>query len=308
MENRHAFMIMSHDNFPVLIEILKGLDHERNDIFLHIDSKVQDFPACGIKEAINRGRLYFVKRIPVSWGGYSQIACELLLMEEAIKTGHHKYYHLMTGATYPIKNIESILDFYDQNEGFEFIGYDNSKDYSNRVKRYNLFNEVGKSTTKADEVKSFIRNKFKGLQKKIGYVYGPAKNIEFKKGFVYWSLTEEAINYALERKEKIEHIFKHSFCGDELFMQTILYNSDFRKNIFDYENEYNSCKRYVKPVQSWDSSFGGGSISQCSKKEFGITVEDVDTVLKSDKLFALKFVGDEGLRAIEELVKVRKAK
>ncbi len=301
-------MIMSHDNFSVLIEILKGLDHERNDIFLHIDSKVEKFPISEIKEAIKKGRLFFVKRMSVSWGGYSQIACELLLMDEAIKTDHHKYYHLITGATYPIKSIESILDFFDNHEGFEFIGYDNSKDYSSRVKRYNVFNEVGKSTTKTDEFKSFIRNKFRGLQKKIGYVYGPAKNIEFKKGFVYWSLTEEAIKNALSKKEKIEKTFKHSFCGDELFMQTIVFNSIFREKIFDYENEYNSCQRYVKPVQSWDSTFGGSSAEQSKKKEYGITVDDLEAVIESDKLFGLKFIGDEGLRAINELNRLRKAK
>lgn len=115
---KHAYMIMAHNNFDILIEILKALDHERNDVFIHIDSKVSNVPEKELRAAIHKGKLYFIPRMCVSWGGYSQIECEIRLMEFALQTGHYAYYHMTTGAIYPIKTVDHILDFFDSNSGF----------------------------------------------------------------------------------------------------------------------------------------------------------------------------------------------
>ena len=52
MNKKHAYLIMAHNDFQILIEILKELDHERNDIFLHIDKKTLEFPEQKIKNAV----------------------------------------------------------------------------------------------------------------------------------------------------------------------------------------------------------------------------------------------------------------
>ncbi len=298
---KHAYLIMAHNDFKILTEILKALDHERNDVFLHIDSKTQSVSEELLFGAMHRGKLYLIPRMSVSWGGYSQIECELRLMEFALQTGHYDYYHMSTGAAYPLKTPEQILDFFDSHSGYQFIGYDHHADYSGRVQRYNLFNEVGKAKTKLDQTKAVIRNKFRGLQKKLGYVYKPARGIEFKKGFVYWSLTEDAVRYAVAKREWIQRVFKHSFCGDELFMQTIIYHSPYRDMIYNYDSEFESCMRYVKPVLSWKPNFCGASVAQTNVADSSISKEDVAACLKSGRLFAFKFMGSTGLDAIEQI-------
>lgn len=305
MNNKHAYLIMAHNDFGVLAEILKELDNERNDIFLHIDVKASNYSEDSLKSCVTKGKLYFVPRMNVNWGGYSQIACELHLMEQAKKEGEYQYYHLLTGATFPIKTQSEILEFFDSHNGYEFIGFNYQKDFSERVQKYNVFNETGKSDTKIKEIKSFCRNKFRGLQKKLNYIYPPARGINFKKGFVYWSLTHDAVKYILSKKAYIEKVFKHSFCGDELFIQTILYNSKFKDKIYNLEDEYASCLRYVKPVQSWKAHFSGSSIKQSNAAENSIVAKDIDDILKTDNLFALKFVSDEGIKAIEEIRRKR---
>lgn len=301
MKKKHAYLIMAHNDFPILIEILKELDHERNDIFLHIDKKTLEFPEQQIKHTVKKGRLFLVPRMSVFWGGYSQIECEMKLICYAAKTDHYAYYHMTTGATFPLKSTQEILNFFDEHDGYEFIGYDNSNDYSGRVKKYNFFNETGKAITKIDLCKAFIRNKFRGLQGRIGWIYPPARGINFKKGFVYWSLTEDAVKYAIKQFKWIEKVFKHSFCGDELFMQTIIYNSPYKEKIYNYNDEYKSCLRFVKPVRSWEPSFSGSSIEQSKLAETGITKEDLKTCIDSNMLFGLKFVGETGLEAIKHL-------
>lgn len=37
--DRHAYLIMAHNNWSILSKLLSLLDDDRNDLFLHIDAK-----------------------------------------------------------------------------------------------------------------------------------------------------------------------------------------------------------------------------------------------------------------------------
>ena len=39
MKNRHAYLIMAHNQWELLAQLLATLDDERNDIYLHVDKK-----------------------------------------------------------------------------------------------------------------------------------------------------------------------------------------------------------------------------------------------------------------------------
>ena len=41
---KHAYLIIAHTQPELLKILLKMLDDERNDIYLHIDSKAKDYP------------------------------------------------------------------------------------------------------------------------------------------------------------------------------------------------------------------------------------------------------------------------
>ena len=101
-ESRHAYMIMAHNDFDMLYEILRELDYRRNDIFLHIDRKSQNVPIEHLCSAVKEANLVIIPRKNVNWGGYTQIACELHLMRNALESCNHAYFHMMTGAMAPI--------------------------------------------------------------------------------------------------------------------------------------------------------------------------------------------------------------
>ena len=42
--NRHAYLIMAHNEWELLNTLLSLIDDTRNDIFLHIDKKVKKMP------------------------------------------------------------------------------------------------------------------------------------------------------------------------------------------------------------------------------------------------------------------------
>ena len=41
---KHAYLIIAHNEFEVLKRLISALDHEANDIYVHIDAKVKPFP------------------------------------------------------------------------------------------------------------------------------------------------------------------------------------------------------------------------------------------------------------------------
>lgn len=59
------------------------LDNENNDIY--IDKKVKNFDQNYLKIIVKKSNIYFIKRMKVSWGGDTQIKCELRLIKEASK-------------------------------------------------------------------------------------------------------------------------------------------------------------------------------------------------------------------------------
>jgi hypothetical protein len=295
MENKHAYMIMAHTDFPILVELVKALDDKRNDIFVHVDTKSRCFPKEDIEQAVKKARLFIIERMNVNWGGPSQIVCELHLMESAAKQEHYAYYHLMTGQTYPIKSQNYIHRFFEEHNGYEFIGFDNTKDYSERVRYVHLYPEIGKGDILFKKLLYKIRNKFIQLQKFIKYERKETRGKFFKKGFVYWSLTDEAIRYIVEQKQEILSVFKCSSCADELFTQTILYNSPFKEKIFSLTDQYGSCLRIVKPVRSWQDH------RNIIKTEYSYTVDDFEELIKTNRIFALKFRGESGLKLIKRI-------
>ena len=40
---KHTYLIIAHNNFYILEKLLLLLDDERNDIYIHIDKKVNNF-------------------------------------------------------------------------------------------------------------------------------------------------------------------------------------------------------------------------------------------------------------------------
>lgn len=58
---RHAYLIMAHNNFYILEKLLILLDDPRNDIYIHIDKKCQNLISHTIKACVKRQLLYIPK-------------------------------------------------------------------------------------------------------------------------------------------------------------------------------------------------------------------------------------------------------
>ena len=111
--NRHAYLIMAHNQFDLLKKIISLLDFEGHDFYIHIDKKSVDFNLSDFEGAAKKSNIIFIDRRDTVWGGYSGIETELALLEKAAK-GDYSYFHLISGADMPLKPAKEIYEFFEQ--------------------------------------------------------------------------------------------------------------------------------------------------------------------------------------------------
>ena len=82
---KHAYMIIAHNEFDLLEILVRLLDDPRNDIYIHIDAKVKDFDFKSFQALTQYSRLRFTpRRISATWGDFSLVNTELLLLQTAV--------------------------------------------------------------------------------------------------------------------------------------------------------------------------------------------------------------------------------
>ena len=225
---KHAYLIMAHTQPELLKKLLKMLDNERNDIYLHIDSKAKDYPLDEIAAVLQKSKCIFTERTDVKWGSYSQINCEMILLKEAVKT-EHAYYHLLSGMDLPIKSQEQIFAFFEKYNGLEFVDEDDvaiSEAALSRVKYTHKFYGKAGSVKDILGALSVKGQKLLGVDKTQKY-----GNIIFQKGRNWFSITHGLAKLVVEKKDWIQEVFGKSVCGDELFLQTVARNSEYAEKI-----------------------------------------------------------------------------
>lgn len=280
---------MAHHKFDVLQELLKDLDDERNDIYLHIDKKSKDVPWAQINKSVKKSKLVFVKPMKVFWGHSSQISCVLKLLQEALKK-KHDYYHLLVGVEFPIKNQDEIHDFFENNSGKEFIGFDQyDNDFLKRIRYYYIFGKFARGQNIIEKKLYLICEKLVEIQRKYDVNRISGDMIEYKKGYANWSITEALAKYILANELFIKKRMQFTYCADEILFHTLVYNSGFKDKVYNFLDEYDSCQRLTTWTNSYNRFFS----------------TDVPRIVASGKLFVRKIDGDDALDVIKMIKESR---
>lgn len=289
---KHAYLIMAHNNFEQLKTELKLLDDVRNDIYIHVDKKAKKVNLNEIKNCVRKSKVYFARRHNVKWAGYSGIQCELELLKMATAKQKYQYYHLLSGMDLPLKNQDDIHHFFEQNEGKEFVSFDREmvQPYAKeRIQYYYFFQNIyGRNRKNPFLVFLFLIDKVLiRLQKAMKVNRIKNENVELQKGANWFSITHSFAEYVLEKENWIKKVFQFSRSGDEIFLQTILINSDFRSKL--YQNGLkDACLRKI--------DWGRG-------KPYIWRAKDYCELVNSNLLFARKFdenIDNEIIRLISE--------
>jgi len=273
---KHAYCIIAHHEPIILQKLIEAIDDRRNDIFVLIDKKA-NLPICNIKAY--KSKLIYTPSIDVRWGDISQVKAELMLFETATKYDVYQYYHLLSGVDLPIKSQNYIHDFMDANNGKEFVGYaqneNNTYDLKRKTAYYYFLTKYYRSTSFYGTLCRYVCSLLLHLQQILGY--NRNFGVELKKGANWVSITHEFCIYLLSKRDYILKTFKYTLAPDEMFVQTILWQSPFRINIYKFNNQFESCLREIDWERGTPYTWGEqGEI-------------DIQILKESEKLFARKF-------------------
>lgn len=291
---KHAYCIIAHNEPLILQKLIEAIDDDRNDIYLLIDKKADISIFQNIK--VQKSNLTYVPRIDIRWGDISQIKAELILFETASKQNVYQYYHLLSGVDLPIKSQDYIHDLLTMHHGKQFVGYAqgeyNQWDLKRKTSYYYILTRYYHSPLFIKLLCKAIRTTVITIQKMVGFTR--KFNIELKKGINWVSITHEFCTYLLTKKQYILKTFKNTLCPDEIFIQTILWNSPFRSQIYNPNSDFESCLREI----DWER----GNPYLWGKDE--VSVKKDLTILKhSEKLFARKF-SSKDMHFINEVLKL----
>lgn len=247
-----AILILAHKNIKQLIELVSVLN-KRFVIYIHLDKKCELL--TNEKLSLKKMKNVFLYRLfDVKWGSFNSCRAELFLLKEALKNEEITYCHFISGQDWPIKNLDLIYKFYNNNNKVYMI-YDLAdnvkktgesiilwqKYYFNydKINRKSLY---GKIYHRLSMLYQFIKctNKFKDL------------NINFKiyQGSQWISIPRDIAIYCLKYMKENKNYYnmlKTGFCSDEVMFQTIICNSIYKNRIEN--NNY----RYIKWEKKHDS-------------------------------------------------------
>ncbi|MEE3325183.1 MAG: beta-1,6-N-acetylglucosaminyltransferase [Methanosphaera sp.] len=270
MQDRHAYLIMCHQNIEQLKILLSLLDYELNDIYIHADKKLflSDDEKNEISSSLKKSNCYFIKSQYGAWGGDSLMKIEINLLKKATEY-EHKYYHLLSGADLPLKTqsyIHNIL----KNDGRDYLGLDHeaneTKNFLDRFRYYYIFQYFIDKQCSSIMVK--MRNGFIIVQKLIGIDRTRNANFEYGKSGQWFSITHYTAKFILNQYPLYKKYFIFSLIPDESFISTIIINSSLVDNLVD------DSLRLIDWSRGEPYTFGK---------------DDFDELINSSKLFARKF-------------------
>ena len=150
-----------------------------------------------------------------------------------------------------------------------------------RIKYFHLYDFFNfRSRFGAKIIETFVR-----FQKRIGFKR--SLPVSFPKklygGSTYWSLNREVLKYVIDYTSAHKTFlkrFNYTFCGEEIYFQTIIMNSTYSQSIF------NDHLRFI----DWQSGRGGYPAF--------LDESDLEKIVSSNKFFARKIRNDNKLREI----------
>jgi len=274
------------------MRLIEAIDDSRNEIFVHIDKKSQ---LRQNEFYTKHTMIHFVpddKRHDIRWGTYSQIEAEFEILSFAKEHGDYAYYHLISGQDLPLHSQNYIHEYFTRLPvGTNLIGFNDYKfmnriNVKKRIVPFHFFKNNYRNSSKLIQYSSRI---FEEVMNHIQLCIGLKINytVEYRKGCNWVSLHSDFVKYVISKKDYVDKILGKSIICDELFIQTLIYNSDFKDSVLDYQDEYNGCMRAI----DWNRG-----------NPYVWRISDFNQLINSNALFARKFSSKIDKDIIDKIV------
>lgn len=296
----HAFLITAYKDEVQLHTLVTQLLKYPSHIYIHIDKKSPALQKNITEQYTGNDRVKIIANpVSVYWGGFSHLEAILLLINEAFKNRENARFHLISGQDLPIRSTQEFDSFFKANAEKEYITSFRLPDpqWANggldRIHYYHL-NDV------LDPKKYFfprINGRFIRLQKWLGVKRKQPSYISaYYGGGTWWSISRKAIAEIHDFQKAHPGFlrrFRHTYCPEEIFFQTILNHSSIRENLMPED------LRYI------DWNVVGGKFPPVLDESY------LQKIFRTKKFFARKFDSEisENLRTrLEEIVDGKEVK
>ena len=238
-----AVLILAHKNIDQVIELASRLSTDF-EIYIHLDKKATITVDQSRKiKTITKG---YISKYDVKWGSYSIVKATIDLMEMALNNKQNTYFHLISGQDWPLMSPAKIYEYFEHTNQI-YMNYWPAVSMRKTgepeiwwTKYYFNYDSINRRTTFGKVyhrllllIQTILRvNKLNKYGLKEEYIYAGQEWVDVPRDAL-----EFAITY-YEQHPNLEKIFSTSFCSDEMWLQTILCNSEFKprieKNIHHY--------------------------------------------------------------------------
>lgn len=279
-----AYLILAHKRPGQFKRLVKTLNSETTQIFVHIDSRVDinQFQSVDTQHAI-----FLQDRMAPNWGGYSLLLTMLHVLRTAMAAGDFDYFQFLSGLDYPIKTDQEITQFYENAAGNSYLfsyplvpGAPKAETF----RRYYFVDQIAQLPKGLHAA----AHKFESL---VSHILPDRTLNGYKphRGSQWICLHRDAAEYCMAylqtpKGKQFLDFFKYSWGSDEIMFPILLLNSALAARIqFDpYENDH---ANYA------ENMFALHYIDWNRNRERPAIFEDYDfDALKASKaLFARKF-------------------
>ena len=301
---KHAYLIMAYHQWELLEKLIGMLDDERNDVFIHVDKKIKNVPFDEIANSARRSRIFFAERNNVHRLTFDLYEVTLNLLKTALRTGEYSYFHLITGQDLPLKNQDYVHDFFDKNEGKNFIDVVPldlmKRHFRERISLYHFMvpylapNSKLYWPAKVIEKLTLTVQNWMGVNRIREY---EKQGYQLRYGSAWFSITKEFAEFLTEKEEETRKVCKKwTYIPEESIPQSLLWNSRFRDSLFEEEWIDHDLKRANLRMIFWSGKTSPETI----------TMEHVKLFKDTPNLFARKFDivnHRDAVEAVERMVR-----
>lgn len=299
--NRIAYIISAYKDAAHLFRLVNALD-EYADFYVHIDLKADIRP---FKELLG-DKVTFVPAHWVSWGGWEQVEYQKELLAAVIHSGiEYTRVVCLSGQDYPLWSNEEIHRYLDEHPETEFImgmslSMSQDRKQRSKIENYHFFRDLRWRNL-------WLKNKLIVAARCLMQLIPCRKSdilwigdieAEIYFGSDYWALTLPCARYVYDTLCKdykdLSDYFKTCFVPSELCIQTIVFNSPFKREALLYKGDYPGLSG-LTPLH----------YMEYRKTVKILTTEDLPVLRQSGKMFCRKVVSGISDKLVGEIDRIR---
>lgn len=229
---KQAILIQCHNNLEIINAMIDFFPSECFDFYVHVDKKSNMIVP-------ERENVFLVKnRVDVRWGQFSIVEATYALIQAIHDPSEYTYCHLISGADFPVKDVNWFMKQYGEGETTEFIEsnfLDGTSTWAwgglDRVQCW--YPQWMIQRPQASRIKRLIRVAYREFVMRTKIFKRRSQPVErFYGGSSWWSLTGKCVDW-IKNNTNAEYYnyFRHGVCVDEVYFSTLVRYSPFAENI-----------------------------------------------------------------------------